>query len=93
MLPRLLGQGRALDLLLSGRRFSAQEALEYGLLSGVVPRERLEAEALALLRRVLPRARRRTGSRQRAVHEGADLPLPAALALEKRLAVTLHDQP
>lgn len=37
LLPELIGQGRARDLLLSGRTFTAEQALEYGLVQEVVP--------------------------------------------------------
>jgi enoyl-CoA hydratase len=48
-LPRLVGEGRALDLVLTGRAVSAQEALAMGLVSRVVPSgdARRAAEALA----------------------------------------------
>jgi len=48
-LPRIVGQGRALDLILTGRPVGAAEALSMGLADRVVPegRARAEAEALA----------------------------------------------
>ncbi len=50
LLPRLIGAAKALDLLISGRILSAVEALEYGLVSRVVPHETLLEEALRIAR-------------------------------------------
>jgi enoyl-CoA hydratase/carnithine racemase len=48
LLPRLVGRGRALELLLSSRTFLAEEALEMGLVNRVVPPGSLMSEARAL---------------------------------------------
>ncbi len=55
-LPRIVGQGVAMDLILTGRSVEAQEALRIGLASRVVPSgsARQEAEALALSLTSLP---------------------------------------
>ncbi|GGK62721.1 enoyl-CoA hydratase [Sphaerisporangium melleum] len=50
LLPRLIGQARTMDVLLSGRTFSGAEAGELGLAGRVVPGERLMAETLAYAR-------------------------------------------
>src|SRR5215469_14161526 len=47
-LPRLVGQSRALDMILTGRPVGAAEALAWGLANRVVPRGRARAEAEAL---------------------------------------------
>jgi enoyl-CoA hydratase len=47
-LPRLVGQGRALDMILTGRPVAAQEALSIGLCDRVVPTGGAEAAAIAL---------------------------------------------
>jgi enoyl-CoA hydratase/carnithine racemase len=47
LLPRLIGTGRALDLLLSGRVVTAEEAYELGLVNRVVPGEELLDTAMA----------------------------------------------
>jgi enoyl-CoA hydratase/carnithine racemase len=50
LLPRLVGHAHALDLLLSGRVFLADEAERLGVVNRVVPRERVLEEALAYAR-------------------------------------------
>ena len=89
LLPRLLGSGRALDLLLSGRRFTAGEALRYGLVTQVVTPVDLEATAIAILLDILHAPSPALAAAKRAVSEGQDLALPQAMALERRLAGTL----
>jgi enoyl-CoA hydratase/carnithine racemase len=49
-LPRIIGYGRAMDLLLSARVFLAEEALELGLVNKVVPREQVVEAAVAYAR-------------------------------------------
>ena len=56
-LPRIIGQGRALDLILTGRAVGSAEALSMGLINRVVPKgeSRAAAEALAAEDRGIPR--------------------------------------
>lgn len=62
ILPRVVGHGNALDMLLSGRRIDAREALRMGLVSQVHPADRLAEATYAYAReiaeRVSPRATR-----------------------------------
>lgn len=55
-LPRIVGEGPAKDLLLTGRNWNAEEALRWGLVSAVHPRETLMDEALAVAHRIATRA-------------------------------------
>jgi enoyl-CoA hydratase/carnithine racemase len=86
-LPRLIGQRRARWLLLSGERFSASDALEYGMINRVVEPDALMAEAESMAHQLAMMSMSATSAIKRAVIDGAQLPLDAALALERSLAV------
>ncbi len=84
-LPRLIGAGRAKDLVLTARRVGAAEALAMGLVSQIAPPQRLLPEALAVAERVGRNAPISLRQAKRAIDGGIGLPLPEALALENRL--------
>ena len=52
ILPRIIGQGRAAELLYSGRAMSAEEGERWGFHNRIVPADRLEAEAVAFAQRI-----------------------------------------
>jgi enoyl-CoA hydratase len=81
-LPRLVGQGRALDMILTGRAVGAAEALSWGLADRVVPAgtARAAAEALAAELAALPPICLQND--RAAVYDGAGLASPAAMAVE-----------
>jgi enoyl-CoA hydratase len=81
-LPRLVGRGRALELILSGRRVKADEAERIGLVNRVVPRERLIDEAVALAETILKNGPLALAAAIEVVDRGLDLPLEAGLRLE-----------
>ena len=85
-LPRIIGQAPAMEMMLTGRRIDADEALRIGLVHRVVPPERLLADAEALLRAVVSAPSDILTLLKRAVNEGADLTLSEGLRLERRLA-------
>jgi enoyl-CoA hydratase len=81
-LPRLVGRGRALELLLTGAMIDAQEALRIGLVNRVVPAERLLDETEQLLRTILEQAPLAVRLVLEAVDTGLDLTVDEALLLE-----------
>jgi enoyl-CoA hydratase/carnithine racemase len=52
MLPRIIGQGRAAELLYTGRAMTAQEGERWGFYNKLVPADALEQEAMALAQRI-----------------------------------------
>jgi enoyl-CoA hydratase/carnithine racemase len=52
MLPRIIGQGRAAELLYTGRTMTADEGAAWGFFNRIVPADNLDVEALALAGRI-----------------------------------------
>ena len=84
-LPRLIGRDRALDLILTGRRVSAADALALGLVTRVYPAATLRAEALAYARELAAKAPIAVRLALDAVRAGLEQPLAEALAHEAAL--------
>lgn len=81
-LPRLVGKGRALQLLLTGEIIDAQEAFRIGLANRVVPGDELLATANAMMQVILANAPLALAACVETVNAGYDLPLADALTLE-----------
>jgi enoyl-CoA hydratase len=81
-LPRIVGMGRALELILSGRMVRAREAHAIGLANEVVPDGAHVERALELAEILAGFPQETMLSDRRAALEGFALPLPDALALE-----------
>ncbi|MHB1701881.1 MAG: enoyl-CoA hydratase-related protein [Acidobacteriaceae bacterium] len=84
-LPRLIGQGAALHLLLTGEMISAEEALRIGLVNEVLPPDRLLPRAREIAQAIAAVAPLAVRHCMEAVQHGCDLPLPDALYLEASL--------
>ena len=84
-LPRLVGRGRALELLLTGGMIDAAEAYRIGLINRVLPGDRLLAESEALLRTILENGPLAIRACLEAVDAGMETTLDQALLLEANL--------
>ena len=90
-LPRLVGTGHALLMLLSAERIAADEALRWGLVSRVLPPAELLDAALALAQRIADNAPLSVRAIRHAVKEGLEMPLAQALALERSLFAQIRE--
>jgi len=81
-LPRLVGRGRALQLLLTGEMIDAAEAYRIGLVNSLHPKDDLMPAATALMRQILANAPLAIALCLEAVDRGLDMPLDEALVLE-----------
>jgi enoyl-CoA hydratase len=89
-LPRIVGRGKALELVLTAETINAQQAFEIGLVSKVVPRKELIAEAEALARTIVAKGPVALRFIKEAVNKGLDLTLEQGLRLEADLYFLLH---
>ncbi len=80
-LPRLVGRGRAAELLLTGRLVTAEEALKIGLVNRVVEPEKLIAETEALVREISTQSPIAVRLTWEAMHRGMNLTLEESALL------------
>lgn len=83
-LPQIVGLGRALEMILTGRPVSASEAHAWGLVNEVVPKGQHLAKAIELAQRLSEFPQMCMNNDRRAVYEGLGKPLSEGLAIEER---------
>lgn len=92
-LPRIVGLGRAKELVLTGARWSAAQALQYGLVSEVVSAPELMAAARRVAERVLSLGPLAVRLSKMALNASASMPLQAGLAFESAVqAITFESR-
>ncbi len=89
-LPRIVGKGKALELIFTAETIGAEEALEIGLVSKVVTQENLASEAEALAQTMASKAPVALRYIKEAVNKGLDLTIDQGLRLEADLYFLLH---
>jgi enoyl-CoA hydratase len=90
-LTRLIGRGRALEMMLTGKPVGAELALQYGLVNAVTEPEELETVVGKLAGKLARSAPLAMKGILQAVQNGADLGLPAGLDLEAQLFAGLFE--
>lgn len=80
-LPRLIGKGRAAELLLTGKMTSAEKALEMGLVNLVVDNDKLQSEGETLMNEILNNAPVSVTFTWEAIHRGLNLSLEESAKL------------
>jgi enoyl-CoA hydratase len=81
-LPRIIGKGLALELILTGRQVKADEALRIGLVNAVVPQPELLEKAREMVAAIAKNGPLAVAAARRVVHQGLDVDLETGLALE-----------
>ena len=89
-LPRLVGRGKALEMILTGARIPADEALRIGLVERVVPAGEALKATLELARAMAAKAPVALRYAKEAVVKGLELPLADGLRLEGDLSTLLR---
>lgn len=84
-LPRIIGLGRALEMILTGRLISIQEAHAWGLVNAVVPKGQHLAHAVQLAQTLAQFPQLCMMNDRRAVYEGLGRPLKDGLELEAQI--------
>jgi enoyl-CoA hydratase len=90
-LPRVVGMGRALELILTGRMVPVDEAHSIGLVNEVVPRGQALTRALAMAEALAAFPQETMLADRRAAIEGAGMPLADGLALEAQAGRTVFE--
>ena len=83
-LPRLVGVGKAMEMILSGRLYAAEEALKQGLVHRVVPDDKLLAEAAEFLKPILKNPPYALSQAKRAVRASQKTSLTEGLRLKPK---------
>jgi enoyl-CoA hydratase len=89
-LPRMIGQNRAKEILLTGRRISAREAYEWGIVNAVTPAQEEMTMALELAGKIARQAPLAIRALKRLVNEGVNAPLETALSYEQQTLLSLY---
>jgi len=90
-LPRAIGRSAAMEWILAGNTWKAEDALRLGLVARVCEPDALMDEAVKLARTIASRGPKAVQAAKRLVHDGLSIPLDAALRTEASVFANLFD--
>ncbi len=92
-LGRMLGRSKAIELMVTGRTFDFEEALELGIVNHILEGEDFMAEAMEYARQFVPPrgAAKAVGRIKRAVCSGLEVPFSEGLAIEREMQQQLFE--
>ena len=90
-LPRVVGLGRAKEMILTGATWDARKALDFGLVSQVVPPSELLGAARAMAARVISLGPLAVRLAKQALNASANMPLQAGLAFESMIQAVTYE--
>ncbi len=83
--PRLIGKGRAMELILSGNFISGKQAAEYGIVNRVTSAGEVLNEAINLAQTIASKSRLNITAAMKAINQGMEMPFKESLKLERDL--------
>ncbi|MBB4823613.1 enoyl-CoA hydratase/carnithine racemase [Sporosarcina luteola] len=83
-LPRLIGEAKAMELILTAKRLKAEEALQYGIVTNIVPAEQLNEETRAFADLMLANGPIALQQAKFAIKQGMNTDLQTGLAIERK---------
>ena len=92
-LGRMLGKSKSIELMVTGRTFEFEEALELGIVNQILEGDDFMAEAMEYARQFVPpaRASKAVGRIKRAVCSGIEVPFSEGLAIEREMQQQLFE--
>ncbi|MFZ5633475.1 MAG: enoyl-CoA hydratase-related protein [Bacillota bacterium] len=82
LMPRVIGRNKAKELIFTGRRISARDAYDIGLVNHVAPHEKLMEKTMEIMREITKNGPVALQQAKRSINLGVELDLNTALALE-----------
>ncbi len=92
-LTRLVGPARAKEMIFTGRRLKAEEALAWGIANQVVPHEGLKMAAQVIAQQIAENSQFAIRAAKSAIDQGVDLPIHEGMTVEREGFTGLFDHP